>query len=99
MCNFNGKESFLLTHRAITQRSVISLSPIFTKMVLNRAQGLKEKVKKFQCEKMSTGGDITKNVGGGPPSSFRVKLECFLPTFSTEEQNIDVNCSYIDMDK
>ena len=59
---------FALTQRAITRRSVLTLGPIFTKMVLNWAQGLKKKVKKFQCEKISTSGDITKNVEGGADS-------------------------------
>ena len=35
--------SFSLTQRAITRRSVITLGPIFTKMVLNQVQGSKEK--------------------------------------------------------
>ena len=35
------------------------------KMVLKWAQGLKKKVMKFQREKITTGWDITKNVGGG----------------------------------
>ena len=43
VCNFNGKSVFRCTQRAITQRRVITLDPIFVKMVLNRAQGLKEK--------------------------------------------------------
>ena len=43
ICNFNGKSSFSLTQLAITWRGVITLGPIFTKMVLNRAQGSKEK--------------------------------------------------------
>ena len=43
VCNFNGKSIFRCTQRAITQRRVITLSPIFIKMVLNQAQGLKEK--------------------------------------------------------
>ena len=34
---------FRCTQRAITQRRVITLGPIFIKMVLNQAQGLKEK--------------------------------------------------------
>ena len=34
---------FRCTQRAITQRRVITLGPIFIKMVWNRAQGLKEK--------------------------------------------------------
>ena len=34
---------FRCTQRAITQRGIITLGPIFIKMVLNQAQGLKEK--------------------------------------------------------
>ena len=52
----------------------------FLKMVLNWAQGLKEKVMKFQREKITTGWDITKNVEGGgfrplppPPSLLGLK--------------------------
>ena len=80
VCNFNGKSVFRCTQRAITQRRVITLGPIFIKMVLNRAQGFKKKVKKFQREKITTGRDITKNVEGGggadsaPPGSFRVNI-------------------------
>ena len=65
VCNFNGKSVFRCTQRAIMQRHVITLGPIFIKMVLNWEQGLKEKVKKFQPEKITTGRDITKNVEGG----------------------------------
>ena len=46
VCNFNGKSVFRFhgcTQRAITQRCVITLGPIFIKMVLNQAQGLKKK--------------------------------------------------------
>ena len=46
VCNFNGKSVFRCTQRVITQRRVITLGPIFIKMVLNRAQGLKEKKSK-----------------------------------------------------
>ena len=56
---------FRCTQRAITQSRVITLGPIFIKMVLNKAQGLKKKIKKFQREKITTGRDITKNVEGG----------------------------------
>ena len=70
MCNFNGKSAFRCTQRAITQRRVITLGPIFIKMVFNRAQGLKEKkVKNFQREKLTTGRDITKNFEGGGADS------------------------------
>ena len=43
VCNFNGKSVFRCTQRTITQRRIKTLGPIFIKMVLNRAQGLKEK--------------------------------------------------------
>ena len=57
---------FFFTQSAIMRRSVITLGLIFTTIVLNQAQGSKKKKsKKFQCEKMSTSGDITKNVGPG----------------------------------
>ena len=52
------KSSFSLTQRAIKQRSVITLGPIFTKMILNWAQGSKKKVKKFQFEKKSQPAEI-----------------------------------------
>ena len=45
---------------SITQHRIITLGPIFLKMVLNRAQGLKKKVMKFQREKITTNWDITK---------------------------------------
>ena len=43
VCNFHWKSVFRWTQRSITQRRVITLGPIFKKMVLNWAQGLKEK--------------------------------------------------------
>ena len=51
VCNFNGKSVFRCTQRAITQRRVITLGPIFIKMVLNRAQGLKEKIQEVSARK------------------------------------------------
>ena len=51
LCNFNVKSIFSLTQRAITRRSVITLGPIFTKMVLNRAQGSKEKSQEVSVRK------------------------------------------------
>ena len=42
---------FRCTQRAITQRRVITLGPIFIKMVLNRAQGLKKKSQKVSARK------------------------------------------------
>ena len=51
VCNFNGKSVFRCTQRAITQRRVIALGPIFIKMVLNRAQGLKKKSQEVSARK------------------------------------------------
>ena len=71
MCYFNGNPSFSLTQRAITQRSVITLGPIFTKkngLKLN-ARLEKKKSRSFSAKKMSTSGDITKNVEGWPDSA------------------------------
>ena len=42
---------FRCTQRAITQRRVITLGPIFIKMVLNRAQGLKKKSQEVSAQK------------------------------------------------
>ena len=43
--------SFSLDQRSITQRHVITLGPIFLKMVLNQAQGLKEKSHEVSARK------------------------------------------------
>ena len=51
VCNFNGKSVFRCTQRAITQRRIITLGLIFIKMVLNRAQGLKEKSQEVSAQK------------------------------------------------
>ena len=51
VCNFNGKSVFRCTQRAITQRRVITLGPIFKNMTLNRAQGLKEKSQEVSARK------------------------------------------------
>ena len=63
MCNFNGESVFRCTQRAITQHRVITLGPIFIKMVLNQAQGLTLKEPGFLDSSHSRGG------GGGfcPP--------------------------------
>ena len=42
---------FRCTQRAITQRRVITLGPIFIKMVLNQAQGLKKKSQEVSARK------------------------------------------------
>ena len=77
MCNFNGNPSFSLTQRAITRRSVITLGPIFTKMVLNRAQGSKKKSQEVSVRKNVNQRRYNKKCRGGgadsPPGSFRVK--------------------------
>ena len=52
MCNFNGKSSFSLTQRAITQRGVITLGPIFTKMVLNQVQGSRRNSQEVSVRKV-----------------------------------------------
>ena len=40
-----GNQVFRVTQHAITQRSIITLGPILTKMVFNQAEGFKEKSK------------------------------------------------------
>ena len=79
---------FRCTQRAITQRRVITLGPIFIKMVLNRAQGLKKKSQEVSTRKITTGRDITKNVEGGgrippPPGSFRVNMIVIIGTIQS----------------
>ena len=77
VCNFKGKSVFRCTQRAITPRCVITLGPIFIKMILNWAQGLKKKVKKFRREKHKNQQIYNKKCrrGGADPApgSFRVK--------------------------
>ena len=51
VCNFNGKSVFRCTQRVNTQRRVITLGPIFIKMVFNRAQGLKKKSQEVSARK------------------------------------------------
>ena len=90
---------FRCTQRAITQCRVITLGPIFIKMVLNRAQGLKKKVKKFQREKIITGRAIIKNVEGGgripppPPGSFRVNTSQQRLDAAAEECMLSISAS------
>ena len=69
---------FHCTQRASTQRRVITLGPIFIKMVLNWAQGLKEKSQEVSARKNNNRQRYNKKMskGGGfcpPPFSFRVK--------------------------
>ena len=70
---------FRCTQRAITQRRVITLGPIFIKMVLNQAQGLKEKSQEVSARKTNNRQRYNKKCrrGGGfrPPGSFRVNLK------------------------
>ena len=78
VCNFNGKSVFRCTQRAITQRRVITLGPIFIKMVLNRAQGLKKKSQEVSARKNNNRQRYNKKCRRGgrippPPGSFRVK--------------------------
>ena len=65
---------FRCTQRAITQRRVITLGPIFIKMVLNRAQGLKEKSQEVSARKNNNRQRYNKKCrrGGGfrPPRLF-----------------------------
>ena len=94
--------SFSWTQRSITQRRVLTLGSIFLKMVLNRAQGLREKVMKFQREKITTGWDITKNVEGGrfcPPALLGLKEQhcyfCVDTTAVTVQQGTAASSSAI----
>ena len=72
---------FRCTQRGITQRRVITLGPIFIKMVLNRAQGLKKKSQEVSARKNNNQQRYNKKCrrgGGGfrpPPGSFRVKSD------------------------
>ena len=79
VCNFNGKSVFRCTQRAITQRHVITLSPIFIKMVLNRAQGLKEKSQEVSARKNNNRQRYNKKMskgGGGlrPPALLGLRV-------------------------
>ena len=65
VCNFNGKSVFRCTQRAIMQRRVITLGPIFIKMVLNRAQGLKKKSQEVSARKNNNRQRYNKKCRGG----------------------------------
>ena len=83
VCNFNRKSVFRCTQRAITQRRIITLGPIFIKMVLNRAQGLKEKSQEVSAQKNNNPQRYNKKCRMGadsapPPGSFRVKLHLIM---------------------
>ena len=76
VCNFNGKSVFCCTQCAITQRRVITLSPMFIKMVLNQAQGLKKKSQEVSARKNNNRQTYNKTIRRGAdsaPGSFRVK--------------------------
>ena len=69
---------FRCTQRAITQRRVITLGPIFIKMVLNRGQGLKKKGQEVSARKNNNWQRYNKKCRRGAdsaPGSFRVKEE------------------------
>ena len=69
VCNFNGKSVFRCTQRTITQRRVIILGPIFIKMVLNWAQGLKEKSQEVSARKNNNRQRYNKKCRGGADSA------------------------------
>ena len=74
VCNFNGKSVFRCTQRAITQRRAITLGPIYIKMVLNRAQGLKKKSEEVSARKNNNRQRYNKKCRRGwipPPGSLR----------------------------
>ena len=70
---------FRCTQRAITQHRVITLGPIFIKMVLNRAQDLKEKSQEVSARKNNNRQRYNKKCrrGGGfrppPPALLGLK--------------------------
>ena len=72
VCNFNEKSVFRCTQRAITQRRVITLGPIFIKMVLNRVQGLKKKSQEVSARKNNNRQRYNKKCRGG--GGFRPRL-------------------------
>ena len=56
---------FRCTQRAITQRRVITLGPIFIKMILNQAQGLKKKSQEVSTRKNNNRQRYNKKCRGG----------------------------------
>ena len=60
---------FRCTQRAITQRRVITLGPMFYKNGLNRAQGLKEKSQEVSARKNNNRQRYNENVEGGGADS------------------------------
>ena len=83
---------FRCTQRAITQRRVITLGQIFIKMVLNRAQGFKEKSQEVSARKNNNQQRYNKKCRRGgripPPGSFRVKL----PHAQADQSSFNSNC-------
>ena len=77
-CNFNGKSVFRCTQRAIKQRHVITLGP---KIVLNQAQGLKEKSQEVSARRNNNRQRYNKKCRRGAllglteslPPSFKVR--------------------------
>ena len=77
VCNFNGKSVFRCTQRAITQRRVITLGPIFIKMVLNQVQDLKKKSQEVSARKNNNRQRYNKKCRRGripPPALLRLTL-------------------------
>ena len=74
---------FRCTQRAITQHRVITLGPIFIKMVLNRAQGLKEKSQEVSARKNNNRQRYNKKCWRGgadsapPPALLGLRVRAF----------------------
>ena len=75
---------FRCTQRAITQRRVITLGPIFIKMILNRAQGLKEKSQEVSARKNNNQQRYNKKCRRGadsaPPPPALLGLNIYSPS-------------------
>ena len=63
------KSFFRCTQRAVMQRRVITLGPIFIKMVLNQAQGLKKKSQEVWAQKNNNRQRYTKKCWRGADST------------------------------
>ena len=80
VCIFNGKVSFFrCTQRAITERRVITLSPIFyKKWSYIERKAWRKKCQEVSARKNNNRQRYNKNVEGGrfrpPPGSFRVNV-------------------------
>ena len=79
VCNFHWKSVFgqFFVGPSALLRNAASWPPVrfLKKWSWIERKAWRKKVMKFQCEKITTGWDITKNVEGGripPPGSFRV---------------------------